>query len=348
MSPNKLIEILLSGNAPLNIRSAVSRGLAPLPPEDTCRALVFLSGDEDPSVAAGAKKNLSIMDKNELVGLLKSPECDPSVLEYFAMTSDSETVVRTIIENPATPGPLVKTLSLTLSPQLLLTVLENRVRILEHPGIIKNIKLNPLATKDIERMILEIETEFLGSKKKEYVIAKEQEEEQSVESIPELEFALPLENMTLDGLPEDESERNTVIAETLSGLPFREKIRYALFGNRQIRALLIRDTNREVSRMVIRSPKITEAEVEAFSAMRGINEEILRDIGNSKEFSKSYNVVHNLIRNPKTPPTISQRLIFRLRTHDLTLLSRDRGIPEVIRFHANRMISQRSRKGSNP
>ena len=157
---------------------------------------------------------------------------------------------------------------------------------------------------------------------------------------------MPLENMTLDGLPADESERNTVIAETLSGLSFREKIRYALFGDRQVRALLVRDTNREVSRMVIRSPKITEAEVESFSSMRGINEDILRDIGNSKEFTKSYNVVHNLIKNPKTPPIISQRLIFRLRTHDLTLLSRDRGIPEVIRFHANRMISQRSRKGS--
>jgi hypothetical protein len=346
MSQPKLIEILLSGKAPLNIRSAVSRGLAPLPPEDACRALVFLAGDEDPSVAANAKKNLSLMDKNELVGQLKSPDCSPSVLEYFAMSSHSETLLRTIIENPATPGPLIEILSLTLSPQLLLTVLENRVRILEHPGIIKNIKRNPLATKDIQRVILEIETEFLGSKKKEYVIAKEQEEEPGPESIPELEFAMPLENMTLDGLPADESERNTVIAETLSGLSFREKIRYALFGDRQVRALLVRDTNREVSRMVIRSPKITEAEVESFSSMRGINEDILRDIGNSKEFTKSYNVVHNLIKNPKTPPIISQRLIFRLRTHDLTLLSRDRGIPEAIRFHANRMISQRSRKGS--
>ncbi|MEJ2109103.1 MAG: hypothetical protein P8Z37_04155 [Acidobacteriota bacterium] len=149
-----------------------------------------------------------------------------------------------------------------------------------------------------------------------------------------------------NGLPIDDPKMEALVSEKLSQLPFREKIRYALFGNRQIRSLLIRDTNREISRMVLRSPKITDSEVESISSMRSINEDILRDIGNSKDFTKSYNVVHNLIKNPKTPPLISQRLIFRLRNHDLSMLARDRSIAEVVRFYATRMINQRSRKGS--
>jgi hypothetical protein len=55
--------------------------------------------------------------------------------------------------------------------------------------------------------------------------------------------------------------------------------------------------------------------------------------------------VCNLVKNPKTPAIISQRLVFRLRTQDLTMLTRDRGIPEVVRFHATRTINQRTRKG---
>ena len=347
MSQNKLLEIILSGKAPANIRMAVTRGLAPLPPEELCHALVFLTGDENREIASTAQKTLAQIDKTVIESQLRSHACDISVLEYFAVMSDSDSILQTIIENPSTPGSLVESISLTLTPELLATVLDNRVRILENPGILNNIKLNPLATRDIQRLVQEIETEFLGSKKKEYVIERQRQEEVPVPvPIPDLEFEIPQGDLSLDGLPLQAQDSETIVGEKLAGLSFREKIRYALFGNRQIRSLLIRDTNREVSRMVLQSPKITESEIESISSMRGINDEILREIGNSKEFTKSYNVVHNLIKNPKTPPVVSQRLIFRLRTHDLTRLSRDKGIPEVVRFHATRLINQRYKKGS--
>lgn len=347
MPQNKLLELILSEKAPANIRIAVARGLAPLPPEESCHALVFLTRDGDGKIASAAKKTLSQMDKAVIASQLRSETCDISILEYFAVMSDSDSVLQTIIENPSTPGSLIESISLTLTPELLAAVLDNRVRILENPGILNNIKLNPLATKDIQRLVQEIETEFLGSKKKEYVIERQQqqEEEPVAAPIPDLEIEFPQEDLSLDGLPLQAQDSDTVVGEKLAGLSFREKIRYALFGNRQIRSLLIRDTNREVSRMVLRSPKITESEIESISSMRGINDEILRDIGTSKEFTKSYNVVHNLIRNPKTPPVVSQRLIFRLRTHDLLRLSRDKGIPEIIRFHTMRLINQRQKKG---
>jgi hypothetical protein len=347
MSQKSLFEILRSGEAPPNIRNAVARGLAPLPPEELMRALVLLTSDDERVIATSARKTLAGMDHESVIDQLKSHNCDVSVLEYFAINSQFDTILQTIIGNPSTPGTLIESLSLTLSPELLMDVLDNKVRVLEHPGILKNIKRNPLATREIQRMVQEIETEFLGSKKKEYVIERPQEEaETGQDFIPELKFEISTADLSLDGLPIDDPKMEALVSEKLSQLPFREKIRYALFGNRQIRSLLIRDTNREISRMVLRSPKITDSEVESISSMRSINEDILRDIGNSKDFTKSYNVVHNLIKNPKTPPLISQRLIFRLRNHDLSMLARDRSIAEVVRFHATRMINQRSRKGS--
>ncbi len=347
MATNELLEILISGKAPSNVRSAIARGVAPLPPKESLTALVFLTGDKESDIAASAKQTLSGLAEQSVVPFLASQDCDPSILEYFGVRSDRDSILQTILSNPSTPGPLVESLALTLTPELLMTVLDNRVRILAFPGIIRNIKQNPLATQDIQRLVREIETEILGDKQTAYPVDPIQDQKmEPSDGMPELEIEIPYEDLSLDGLPIDEETRNTVIGERLSGLPFREKLRYALFGNRQVRALLIRDTNREISRMVLRSPKITEAEIESISAMRGIGEEILREIGNSKEFIKSYGVAHNLVKNPKTPPVISQRLIFRLRSHDLMLLTRDRGVPEIVRFHATRMLGQRSKKGS--
>ncbi|MBN2241329.1 MAG: hypothetical protein JW793_01465 [Acidobacteria bacterium] len=346
MAPNDILKNLLSGKLPENIRSAIARGIAPLSPEDACRAQVFLAGDPVREIAASAKKTLSNLDEEEVIVQLRCKDCDPAVLEYFGITSGSDAVLQAIIANPSTPGSLIESLSLTLHPQMLAAVLDNRVRILEHPSILNNVKLNPQATPDIQRLVQEIETEFFGDKKREYTIEQPLQEKPAGSNIPDLELEIPPEDLSLEGLPLDDETRNAVFGERLAALSFRDKIRYALFGTREIRALMIRDTNKEISRMVLRSPKITEAEIESFSAMRGVGDEILREIGNSKEFTKSYNVVHNLVRNPKTPPAISQRLIFRLRTQHLSMLARDRSVPDAVRFNATRTLNQRSKQGS--
>jgi hypothetical protein len=342
-----VLEILLSGKAPDTIRTAIARGRAPLPPNESLRALVLLTDDSDQKIASTAQKTLAELNEDETLPHLKSEDCTPSVLEYFGVISDSDRILQAIILNPVTPGTLIESLSLSLPPQLLSIVLDNRVRILEYPDILKNIELNPLATPDIKRLVGEIETEFFGDKKREYFVEQRSKKEEEVPiSLPDLKYEIPKEDLSIDGLPIDDRTRDAVLAKNISSLPVREKIRYALFGTREIRALLIRDTNREISRMVLRSPKITESEIESISSMRGVNEDILREIGNNKDYTKSYNVAHNLVKNPKTPPTIAQRLIFQLRSQHLMMLTRDRSIPEAVRFHATRTLSQRARKGS--
>ena len=116
----------------------------------------------------------------------------------------------------------------------------------------------------------------------------------------------------------------------------------ALKGTREMRSVLIRDTNRQVTQGVLQSPKLTIGEVETFAAMRSISDDVIRQIGNSKEWTRSYVVVQNLVKNPKTPPMISQRLMFRLQARDLMMLTRDRGIPEAVRRNAQRLLNQRN------
>jgi hypothetical protein len=65
-------------------------------------------------------------------------------------------------------------------------------------------------------------------------------------------------------------------------------------------------------------------------------------IGNRREWVKSYVVVRNLVRNPKTPVALSLRLLPRLLVSDIRILARDKSIPEIVRRTASRTIQDKS------
>ena len=196
------------------------------------------------------------------------------------------------------------------------------------------------------RLVREIEVEFLEGKKKEYAVGEAPEADAVQPSALDLQLELPAEDLSLEGLPEETEARQAEIVKRISSLPMHEKIRYALFGTREIRSMLIRDSNKEVARTVLRSPKLTDNEVETIAAMRGVGEDILREIGQSRAWTKSYSVVQNLVKNPKTPPTISQNLMFRLRAPDLLQLSRDRSVSDAVRYNASRTLRTRASRPS--
>jgi hypothetical protein len=342
MGQSNLLQLVQAGTAPKNIRLLIARGSAPLPPPEMLQLLVCLLKDDDPEIAAAASQTLASWDKAEIATHLQARDCAPSVLAYFASAEFPDSILRAILANPATPGESVQEIARTVPTHLLEKILDNRVRILEFPDILESIKQNPSATPEIRRVIQEIEIEFLGSKRFDYSIEESAQPVSSTEEVL-LDSELPPEDFFLEGLPVDPEARLSELGKRISSLSVKQKIQYALFGNREIRTVLVRDLNKEVSRSVLRSPKITDNEIEGIAAMRGVAEDILREIGNSRAWTRSYTVVQNLVKNPKTPPSISQRLIFRLRARDLLQISRDRGIPDAVRYNATRILSQRTR-----
>ncbi len=115
-----------------------------------------------------------------------------------------------------------------------------------------------------------------------------------------------------------------------------EKVRVALLGTREERSILIRDSNRQVASMVLRSPKLSDPEMEGIAQMRNLDSELLRQMGQGREFLKRYTVIHSLVKNPKTPSPVALNLLKLLRVMDLRNIARDRNIPEIIRRQAKR------------
>jgi hypothetical protein len=341
MPRTEIVSSFLNPATPKRVRLSAARGAAPLPPGEMIDLLVQLTADSDEEIADAAKRTLAGFSEGEFGQEARSDACTPKVLDWLAAGSRSEIVLEAVILNPNTPATTIERLSATASPRLLESILYNKVRIIENPGILENLKKNPAITTQIARLMQELEAEFFGGKNNAYEIeALADLSSTAADAVPDEE---PLPDLTtLEGLPLDPVEREGAILEKLASMTVPQKLRQAMFGNREIRALLVRDHNREVAKGVLRSPKLTESEVEAFAAMRNVTDEVLREIGNSREWTRCYAIAHSLVKNPKTPPMISQRMLSRLHTKDLTLLGRDRGIPEAVRRNAQRIAAQRA------
>jgi hypothetical protein len=341
MPDSDLLAKLSTGQPPKHVRLLAARGLVPLPPREMLRLLVGLGRDPDAEIAEAAAQSLREWPDRDLLLQLQSPECGAEVLEFFA-GSASPAVQEAIITNPAASGSVVAALAARAGAPLLEAILYNQMRLLESPEILEKLKLNPAATPQVLGLVREIEAEFFGSKKREYHVGESKEEIRAPEEMIEFEEEMPLDDLALEGLPADPQQREAAILTQLSRMSVRQKLQLATMGTREVRSVLIRDTNRQVTQGVLQSPKLTVGEVEAFAAMRSISDDVIRRIGNSREWTRSYVVVQNLVKNPKTPLMISQRLMFRLQSRDLIMLARDHGIPEGVRRNAQRLLSQRS------
>jgi hypothetical protein len=137
---------------------------------------------------------------------------------------------------------------------------------------------------------------------------------------------------------DDEEETTDATPTVLSGLPIKKKIKLASKGTREQRAQLIRDPNKLVASAVLSSPKLTDAEVEAFTKLQNVTEEVLRVIGTNRQWLKNYGVIIGLVKNPKTPIGISMQLMQRITERDMKMLSVDRNVPEALRLAARKFI----------
>jgi hypothetical protein len=152
----------------------------------------------------------------------------------------------------------------------------------------------------------------------------------------------PLEEPLLDTLSELPEEPGASDPEhkLLSSLPVLERIKLAMKGTREQRATLVRDSNKLVSAAVLSSPKLSGAEVEAFTKMGNVSEDVLRIIGMNRAWLKNYGIVLGLCRHPKSPPALSMQLVHRLNEKDLKMLSVDRNVPEGLRVLSRKIVTK--------
>jgi len=140
------------------------------------------------------------------------------------------------------------------------------------------------------------------------------------------------------GEGEAEGERQSA-SQRLGQLNVADRMKAAMKGSKEERAILIRDPNKLVSASVLSSPKLTESEVESFAKMANVSEEVLRIIGMNRAWVKNYGVVAALTRNPKTPLSVSLNFVQRLNERDLKMIALDRNLQEPLKLAVRKRLT---------
>lgn len=139
------------------------------------------------------------------------------------------------------------------------------------------------------------------------------------------------------------SERISILNRIMK-MGMKDRVKLAMKGDREARNILIRDPNRIVAGAVVANPRITEQEIEKIAAMRSVPEDILRKIASDRQWARSYVIVHNLARNPRTPVANTMNILSRLQLRDLAALSKNKNISDAVRRQALRLSQARTGK----
>ena len=190
-----------------------------------------------------------------------------------------------------------------------------------------------LIAEHIEVSDADLDNSWLPSERYEELKAETPEEHAA-----NFKRVLEFEKIEFDEVPAD---RVTLIRRVMF-MNAKDRMKLAMKGDREARGILIRDSNRVVATAVIHNPRVTDQEVENIAAMRTVADEVLRLIALNRNWARSYSIIHNLVRNPRTPiPTVIGTLP-RIRSKDLKNLSQNKNVSEAVRRQALRLSQVRS------
>lgn len=369
--------------APPPLRMMGARGMVPAAPEETLMLLYQLSFDADAQVAEAANKSWKELPadvlKPAVVASTQAVVLDRIVDTHGRGQDILEAVLRNVNTSDATYARVARTCSESFTE----LIAQNEVRVLRYPAIIEALFQNEHArTSTIDRLI-ELARRHKLTFEGLYALqammddmrhdanaaqasgldddhfrkllaeskAEDEKLEQAAARLSEAEqVALrEAEQEKLDaaleaGEAEKDAPGSNNKAAEIGKMNIAQKVRLATLGSRSDRDLLIRDGNRLVHMAAVTSPKNQLKDIVAWSGNKQIPDNVIVYIANNGKYKRNYQILINLVNNPKTPLNESVRLIPNLQPKDLANLIKNRNISGNLRRMAQALRDQRAQK----
>lgn len=350
------IKKYLDASEPKELRLTAAKGLLPLSPGELTHLLYLLTEDEDEEISSEARKSLGEIPAEVISSVLIDGGTAAEVLDYYGRNSDDPSELEKIIVNNSTGDGTVSHIAETTDSQRLIELISNNhERIGRSSAIVEALSKNPMVSRSTLDNVLDYLSLYLGEDadiplRTDSVEPRDETGDATTEK-PETSFLddaevaeeLMKENDEEGEETDDESREN--IQTKIANMTIGERIKTAIRGNREARTVLVRDPNRIVSRAVLKNPRLTDTEIVLISQSKIVNDDILREISDTRRWIKMYPVKLALVCNPKTPPHISVNLIRQLRDYDLRTIMWSKNLPGVITTTArNIMKSKRDGK----
>ena len=339
-----IVDRIRSGDLPEHAEKAIVQGVMPLDPEELLLA-IFLLGSKSEALIEESQESFAGVTDSLKEDFFADRKIDSELLAFYLRHFPfSPKLASVLLLNPQTPAEALKRIAPNVEAKCLDLIVNNQVKIQEEPSIIEALRRNPSLSITQARKLEEYEELLL----KDLVSPAEELEHKSlevveteaIESAKKFVATFGKEGETTSQ-KKDEKEclekKSDSMVKQIAEMSIPQKIQASIKGDREVRNLLVRDANKLVCCAVIKSPRVTEAEIEFYSNLRNVQTDVLRLIAMNRDWLKSYKIVSNLIKNPRTPLAFTMKLLPRLNSKDLKLLVRDKNIPEALRTMARRI-----------
>ncbi len=328
-----LLDQILSGtNRQLQVLAA--SGLVPLAPEELLPIQVALAGSPDIEIAGKAREALASVEPRLAADFL-AHQAGERELAYFGLHVQLPALTEAILRRRDVPRSLLVQLASTLTAEMQEVLVLRQDAIVEEPEILVSLERNPQLSSYTKRRIWEYREHLLPKekvppKKPEEILAEAEAltDEEMEEAFEEARQRPP------EGKPEEETGLTEV---QIRSLPIPVRIKMARGANRQVRMILIRDTNAQVALSVLNGNSLPDQEVEQIATSRSVVGEVLAEIPRRREWIRKYSIAKALVKNPRTQLATSIALVPRMTMRDLRDLSRDKNIPDGVRTVARRL-----------
>jgi hypothetical protein len=340
-------------DAPVDVRRLAARGALPLPPIEIATVLFALSHDPDDEVKTRARESLEGLPPTVADAVLTG-ETHPAVLGYLAHAwKDDGPRIEKVALNPATDDRTFVFLAGLPHKRVVEIVANNQTRLLRCAEIAEALGENPATGRaTIDRILA-----FLGFQKHSGEPADEGDSPEPVspDALTDDAAAAALRAFLGDDasgfaaglIEETEGELDPEEAGNLFALvqkmTIMQKIKLARMGNKEARGLLVRDRNKLVATAAVRSPKMTENEVEGLAKARNVSDEVLRIISSNPEWTKNYHVKVGLATNPKCPLPMAVKFLNFLHERELRLIMKSKDVPSAVSSHARRLLQKKGK-----
>ncbi len=308
--------------------------------EEYLEALVFLLKDE--TVRDRAAVRLKEIPENVKTSYIEKLEANHRVAYFIileALSRKNQAIITRVILNQALPCEFLLKIASHGDANMLEALLDNQIKLIAYPEILDEIEKNSQATNFIKGKIKEFREFYLTVEAEEIPADKILEEVREI-IIQEQEAA---KEAAKEGAQKGEDEEGgplefekveqkaqTVLQE-INKMNIAERVKLALSGSKTQRMILIKDANKMVAMAVLESPKIGIDEVLLLARDRSVAGEIITRVSQRRDWTKNYNVILELVQNPKTPIKDALSFVKQLHTRDLQLLSRDKNVNPTVR-----------------
>ncbi|MBN8554140.1 MAG: hypothetical protein J0L93_01740 [Deltaproteobacteria bacterium] len=341
---------ILDPSKPKNI-AMVARGVAPLPPATLISAWCYLERSGEPEMLAAAKKSLDEYPDKMMLPVLQT-ELPSWVLYHLGLRFlIKDEFLEFILLNDFSPDEIFLEAAAVCSEKMTILISNNQERIIQSPELVKILEKNPQNLKsNTDRLKhflhlagIQIPGEQMAvgdaptPAMKAAIETATSENEAESESTEDADAA-DLKKISEIGTALNEEQKQSLL-QFISKLNIGGRMKIAMKGNKEVRQILIRDSNKIVSMAVLKSPRITDNEICHYSALRNVSDDVIRAIGGNPTWSKVYQVKYNLCFHPKTPLQQSMVFLKFLNMRDLGKLAKERNIPGPLRKAAKELLA---------